>query len=401
VWCAATLRRHLCIVTETYPPEINGVALTLARLVDGLRTRGHEVSIVRPRHNTVAGADREPDAGATLVRGLPIPGYRGVQVGCPAAGLLLDGWTRRRPDVVYVATPGPLGWSAIRAARRLSVPVLSGFHTNFHTYAPHYGAGWSQRLIVRYLRAFHNQTLGTLVPTDGLRDQLQALGFSNLRVLGRGVDRRLFTPARRCAGVRRAWGVSGDGLVALYVGRIAPEKNLELAVAAFRAMQRAGGVSRFVVVGDGPLRAALQAAHPDLLCCGVLTGERLATHYASADIFLFPSETETFGNVTLEAMASGLAVVAYDRAAARLHIAHGETGILVPPGAPGAFVEAATALARAPESLERIRRRAPGAVACADWSRVVAGFEALVTGGLAPSAGGEDDGGQTSSGGSR
>jgi glycosyltransferase involved in cell wall biosynthesis len=168
------------------------------------------------------------------------------------------------------------------------------------------------------------------VPSFELHDRLQAIGLKNVSVLGRGVDRQLFTPERRCAALRHKWGVSDNELVVLSVGRIAPEKNLGLAIAAYHAMQRCSNSMRFVLVGDGPLRVTLQKAHPDLLFCGVHTGEQLARHYASADVFLFPSETETFGNVTLEAMASGLVVVAYNYAAAHMHITHGETGVLVP-----------------------------------------------------------------------
>jgi len=149
-------------------------------------------------------------------------------------------------------------------------------------------------------------------------------------------------------------------------------------------MRRLRPALRFVIVGDGPLRPALQQAHPDLLFCGAITGERLATHYASADVFLFPSTTETFGNVTLEALASGLAVVAYDYAAARMHIVHGETGTLVPYGDAGAFVAGAAALARSPETLLGMRRQAGASVGLLEWARVVERFEALLTEAVRP-----------------
>lgn len=375
-------RRHICVVTETYPPEINGVAFTLAHLVNGLRARGHAVSMIRPRQPAVDGPEGVRDPLVTLVRGVPLPGYREVRVGLPASGVLRARWMQDRPDVVYVATEGPLGWSAVRTARRLRVPVFSGFHTNFHGYARHYRAGWLRPVIFRHLRRFHNRTLGTLVASVDLRNRLHAVGFKNLGVLGRGVDGELFTPARRSAALRDAWGVPDDGLAVLHVGRLAPEKNVPLAIEAYRAMQRASSSLRFVVVGDGPLRAALQRAHPDLRFCGVQTGERLAVHYASADVFLFPSETETFGNVTLEAMASGLVVVAYDYAAAGMHIRHGETGVLAPYGDARAFAEAAHALVRAPQSLRRMRRRARQYVASVDWPSVVERFEGLLTGAL-------------------
>jgi glycosyltransferase involved in cell wall biosynthesis len=371
--------RHICVITETYPPEVNGVAFTLSHLVDGLSARGHAVSVVRPRQRGSDHPDCRYDPSVTLVPSLPFPWYKELQVGIPAGGLLRHCWRQRRPDVVYVATQGPLGWSAVRTARRLGIPVFSGFHTNFHSYSPFYGAGWLQPVIVRYLRGFHNRTYGTLVPSVDLREQLQASGFKNVSVLDRGVDSQLFTPERRCPELRYRWGVSDTGLAVLYVGRVAPEKNLRLAVAAYRAMQRFSDSARFIVVGDGPFRATLQKEHPDLIFCGVHTGEDLARYYASADVFLFPSETETFGNVTLEAMASGLVVIAYDYAAAGMHISSGETGVLVPPGASKAFVDAAAKLAQAPQSLRKMRQQARAYARSIDWPRVVEKFERLLT----------------------
>ncbi len=369
-------RRHVCVVTDTWAPEVNGVALTLGRLVDGLRARGHVVSVVCPsgprRHAWNDGHNPAP----TLVPGLPVPGYPRLRFGLPAHARLRQRWTRYAPDVIYVATEGPLGWSAVRTARALGLPVLGGFHTNFHGYARHYRIGWLEHGIASYLRRFHNRTQGTLVPTADLRDRLLAAGFQNVSVLGRGVDGRLFNPARRSAALRGRWGASEQDVVALHVGRLAPEKNVELAVTAYRSMRQVAGSVRGVVVGDGPSRAALEAQHPDLLFCGERTAEALAEHYASADVFLFPSETETFGNVTLEAMASGLAVVAYDYAAARVHVTSGLTGLLAPHGDAVAFVEAATALARSPERLARIRARVREAVTHLHWDHVVARFEA-------------------------
>lgn len=372
--------RHICVITETYPPEVNGVAFTLARLVDGLSARGHAVSVVRPRQQASDRPDYTCGPNVTLVSSLPFPWYKELQVGIPAGGLLGSCWREHRPDVVYVATPGPLGWSAVRTARRLAIPVFSGFHTNFHSYSQFYGVGWLQPVIVRCLRHFHNQTQGTLVPSIDLRDRLQAHGFTNVHVLDRGVDSQLFAPERRCPMLRHSWGLSETGLAVLYVGRVAPEKNLRVAVAAYRAMQRFSDDVKFIIVGDGPFRTTLQEEHRDLIFCGVHTGEDLGRHYASADVFLFPSETETFGNVTLEAMASGLVVVAYDYAAARMHITNGETGVLIPCGKSQAFVDAAANLAHAPQSLPHIRWQARAYARSIDWPHVVEKFETLLTG---------------------
>jgi glycosyltransferase involved in cell wall biosynthesis len=321
-------------------------------------------------------------SGVTLVPALSLPTYKELNLGLPVGSVLRRSWMQRRPDVVYVATEGPLGWSGVRAARRLGIPVFSGFHTNFHSYSQHYHMGWLDFLILRYLCRFHNRTFGTLVSSADLRERLQALGLKNVSVLGRGVDSRLFRPERRVAALRRMWRASDNDLVVLYVGRVAAEKNLGLAIESYRAMQRVNPAVKFVIVGDGPLRAALQKKHPDLIFCGVHKDKELAKRYASADVFLFPSETETFGNVTLEAMASGLVVVAYDYAAARMHITDGQTGVLVPYGQSPAFVGAATKLARVPQSLAKIRRQAREYAATLDWSYVVERFAKILMGAL-------------------
>jgi glycosyltransferase involved in cell wall biosynthesis len=236
--------------------------------------------------------------------------------------------------------------------------------------------------MLRYLRWFHNQTLGTLVPSVDLAARLQALGFHGLSILGRGVDSHLFHPERRCAALRQQWSVAENDPVVLYVGRLAAEKNVPLAITAYRAMQQCNSARALVIVGDGPLYTTLKKAHPDLIFCGVQTGEPLARHYASADVFLFPSETETFGNVTLEALASGLGLVAYNYAAAQMHVTHGETGILVPYAESKAFIAAAVRLAGQPQSLHKIRRQARAYAVSIDWQRVVERFATLLTGAL-------------------
>jgi glycosyltransferase involved in cell wall biosynthesis len=368
-------RRHICVVTETYPPEINGVALTMSQLVSGLKARGHSVSVVRPDQHQPCISD---ESLPTLVRGLPLPGYKGLRFGLPCARLLRRSWKRNRPDVIYVATEGPLGWSAVRIARCLGIPIVSGFHTNYHYYSQHYRLGLLQDLIFKYLCWFHKQTERTLVPNAELGARLKSVGVANIGLLERGVDGKLFSPDRRSAELRRQWGVRDDGLAAIYVGRVAREKNLELAVDAYHAMKQLDQSLKFVIVGDGPLREPLQRSHPDLIFLGTHRGEDLAARYASADIFIFPSITETFGNVTLEAMASGLAVTAYDYAAAAMHIEHRQSGILVPYDNAKAFVESAVSLVREPDALTSMRRRAREHVSSFDWPRVVDRFESLL-----------------------
>jgi len=338
---------RIAVVTETYAPEINGVALSAARFVEGLRRREHEIQLVRPRQdqdsNGEAGGAPSPDV---LTHGVPIPRYPGLRMGLPATHALVRMWSRKRPDIVHVLTEGPLGWSAVSAARKLKIPVISDFRTNFHSYSQHYGAAWLSKPILAYLRKFHNRTLCTLAPTEAMRAELAALGFRGLHVVGRGVDTALFDPARRSEALRTQWGAGPSDPVVLHVGRVAAEKNLAALISAYAAVRAKAPNARLVLVGDGPARAELQARCPDAIFAGMRHGEDLATHYASADVFVFPSLTETYGNVTLEAMASGLTVVAFNYAAAAEVIRHGENGLLAPMGDTDAFAAlAASAVA--------------------------------------------------------
>jgi glycosyltransferase involved in cell wall biosynthesis len=369
---------RIAVVTETYPPEVNGVAMTLGRLVEGLQVRNHQVQLIRPRQH----AEDQPQPTATLSehlqRSIALPRYEGLKMGLPAKAALTRLWTRQRPDVVQIATEGPLGWSALAAANKLRLPVASDFHTNFHSYSSHYGFGLLRRAIVAYLRKFHNKAAVTLVPTEGIRRELMASGYENLEIIGRGVDTRLFHPGRRDPSLRARWGVNDDETVALYVGRLAAEKNLALVFRAFDAMRASHPASRLVLVGDGPERANWQAKRPDAVFCGTQVGEALAAHYASADVFLFPSLTETWGNVTIEAMASGLAVVAYDCAAAEEVIRHGENGLKAPPEDEAAFVAEAVSLAPDAALQRRLGTAAAARAAQLSWDAIIDSFERVL-----------------------
>jgi len=369
---------RIAVVTETYPPEVNGVAMTLGRLVNGLQVRNHQVQLIRPRQH----ADDQPQPTATftehLQRGIALPRYEGLKMGLPAKAALSRLWTRHRPDVVQIATEGPLGWSALAAANKLQLPVASDFHTNFHSYSNHYGLGLLRRAIVAYLRKFHNKAAVTLVPTAGIRRELLAHGYENIEIIGRGVDTQLFHPGRRDAALRAQWGVGENETAVLYVGRLAAEKNLALVFRAFDAMREAHPASRLILVGDGPERASWQAKRPDAIFCGTRIGEALAAHYASGDVFLFPSLTETWGNVTIEAMASGLAVVAYDCAAAEEVIRHGENGLKAPPEDEDAFIAQALSLASNGPLQRRLGTAAAARAAQLSWDAIIDSFERVL-----------------------
>lgn len=370
------------IVTDTYPPDINGVALTLQSYARGLQARGHEVEIVRPaRPGEPPGADLH----GVRIRGVRVPRYPGLRLALPAGQRLRARWRHQRPDAIYVATEGPLGWSALNAAQALDIPVVTALHTRFDIYMGAYGAPWLQPAALSWMRRFHARADATLVATRALAAELRDAGIGHPVVLARAVDCAQFDPLLRDNALRAQWSATEHGLVAIHVGRIAAEKNLYLAVRAFRALQATRPDARMVFVGDGPQREALQLANPDFIFCGSQRGDDLGRHFASADLFLFPSRSETFGNVVLESMASGVPQVAFDHGAATEHLRDGLHGARIDGDDEAAFVDAAVRLAGDSDA-----RRAMGLAARASMLRltpaqVADDLDALLSGLRAPS----------------
>ena len=372
--CATDEPLRIAVVTETWPPEINGVAMSLKRMVDGLLARGHRIQLIRPRQHTGDTPRRDGPLREVLSQGVPIPKYGSLRIGLPAKQKLVRLWTLERPDLVHLVTEGPLGWSAMAAARKLKLPATSDFRTHFDAYSAHYGVGWLKRPITAYLRRFHNFGQETYVPTRALQQQLTACGYRNVEVVARGVDTRLFSPERRSVALREAWGVGERDLVVCFVSRLAPEKNLDLVARAFETLRARRPDARMLWVGNGPSREALARTYPHHLFAGMRTGDDLATHYASADLFLFGSLTETWGNVLSEALASGLPVVSYAQAAASDLVEPERNGLLAAPGDEAAFIAQALH-AGLDDSLRS--RMAAGARASAErlhWDHVVDTF---------------------------
>ena len=330
------------------------------------------MDVVRPRQHHEPPLDTSSEWRSA---GVPIPMYRDLRIGLPQISRLTKRWRQSRPDLVHVATEGPLGWGAIRAARANSLPVTSDFRTNFDLYSQHYGFGWLRGVVSGYLKHFHNSTDRTFVPTSAVGNALTLQGYQHTEVVGRGVDAEMFSPLHASPELRASWGADESTPVLLYVGRLASEKNVPLAFRAFESVRaRLPGV-RFVVVGDGPLREKLARAHPDAIFAGSQHGATLAMYYASADVFLFPSLTETFGNVTLEALASGLLVVAFRSGAAAVHIDDCASGMLIEPHDEQGFIAGTCALAQQFRWLGMMRSGARRAGIAASWDAVINRFE--------------------------
>ena len=365
----------LALVTETFPPEVNGVAMTFGVIARELGRRGHTVTVYRPRRDDLPAGEIRPEYTEVPLPALPIPGYPQIRLGLPAGRTLRTRWREERPDLVHVVTEGPLGASAVTAARALGIPVTSSFHTNFHTYTRDYGFAPLGRLVLAWLRRVHNRTACTFAPTPELAAELRDGGFRSVGQLSRGVDTWQFHPIRRQPELRQRWGAAPDTPVVLHVGRMAAEKNYGLLFRAYAAMRAANPRLKFVLAGEGPLRARLQREHPECIFAGFFSREEIGRYYASADIYLHASVTETFGNVLTEAMASGLAVAGFDYAAARRFVRHGHNGLAVPLGDEAALIDAAVLLATDDLLRAQLQASARAAVEGQSWSAVIARFE--------------------------
>lgn len=368
---------RIAVVTETWPPEVNGVAVTLAKLVQSLSYRNHDVQLIRPRQAKTDFPLQDSSLEEVLMRGMPIPRYPELKLGLPSKKTLIKAWTLRRPDVVHIATEGPLGWSALQAAKVLKLPVTSDFRTNFQSYSKHYGVGWLRKPIVAYLRKFHNATACTMVPTKELMRTLGENGFLNLKVVARGVDTKLFNMHKRDLNLRASWGANDNTKVLISVGRIAPEKNLEQVLKTYEALRFMGESVKLVMVGDGPLKDQFQQRFPSIIFPGMLSQSELAAYYASADLFVFPSQTETFGNVTLEALASGIPVLAFDCAAARDWVQPNINGWLVDEDNHAGFAAQAAAVMSHPELFDRVTQTTRQQVVHLDWNQIAEQVEAV------------------------
>lgn len=363
----------VAFVSETWTPEINGVTHTLSKLVARLRERHYVLQLIRPRPDE---SQREPLASEELqVKAFPVLDYDGVHIGWINPARLRAFWKAHRPDVIYIATEGPLGMVALRVARQLGLPIVSGFHTNFDQYSRHYLLLRLVRPFVSlFLKRFHNKTAMTLVPTQQQADRMTSWGYRRVKVMGRGLDHALFSPAHRDDALRTQWGASAQDSVALYVGRLAIEKNIPLLIESLQALRQQNPHQIAVVVGDGPMRKEVEKNLPWVHCIGFQQGENLARYYASADFFVFPSLSETFGNVVTEAMASGLAVIAFDYAAAGELIHTGTNGIVVSCNNKRAFTEAVLRLQQDPVMINRLKTAARERVAPLKWSRIADTF---------------------------
>ena len=357
---------RLTLATDTFRPEVNGVTTVLATMRQGLLDRGHDVQVIAPGYGRSA-SDGEADVHR--VPSIPCPTYAAVRLSWPLGrgiGGMMEAFA---PDLVHVATEGPLGVFARARALRARIPLVTSFHTDFPSYAARYLGEWAVTPTRRYLRWFHGPARATQTPSETSCAELRRLGVARPTVWGRGVDAKLFHPRLRNDDRRRALGAEGR-VVVLHVGRIAVEKDMATLTAAFQqAREMLGDRAIYCLTGDGPEASRVRESLPFATHFGFIARDQLANLYADADLFVLTSPTETCGLVVLEAMASGLPVIAAAAGGVRDNVRDGVTGRLLRVGDAPAFAGAIVDLASDREGRACMSQAARAFAVARDWER--------------------------------
>jgi phosphatidylinositol alpha 1,6-mannosyltransferase len=368
---------RIALFTDTCLPTLNGVARALGLLIEHAARHGHEVALISP---SVSKTDHPGTSLHLQLPGFELPFYRELQAARPWLSAQQDRQLRAfQPDLVHSATEALVGIAGQRWARANKIPLVTSYCTNFPEYLAGYGLGFAEGWCWRHLQTFHDGARTTFCPSEATLTDLRARGFhERMRIWSRGVDSELFDPARRSDSLRQVMAPDAE-LILMYVGRIAPEKKIDLLLDAFAPIRtraaEAGRRVALVFVGDGPALAGLQRRNLEgVYFTGYRRGEALAAHYASADVFVFPSDTETFGQVVTEALASGLPAIAPARGGVVDTVIPGETGFLFTPGDATSLAEHTLRLVLDDELRATISRQARQAALRRSWSAV---FEQL------------------------
>ena len=362
--------KRVALFAGAYNHIADGVSLTLNRLVNHLEGQGVAVRVFAP---TVDDPAIEDHAGTLIpVPSMPLPGRSEYRLSLGLSSSVQEALDAFDPTLYHIATPDVLGRQALSRAQATGTPVVASYHTHFSSYLKYYHLGLLERPLWSYLRSFYNQCRQVYVPTAAIGEVLRAHGITEgLRLWPRGVDTERFSPTQRSTAWRRTHGIGDDEVVVAFVSRLVWEKGLDVYSEVVERLERRDVPHHSLVVGDGPAREDLEARLPNTTFTGFLEGDALAQAYASSDLFLFPSDTETFGNVTLEAMASGLPTVCADAAGSRDLVKDGTTGRLCPPGNVDAFTDAVHSLVANAPLRTRMSAAAHGRAHDFTWSAVL------------------------------
>jgi len=364
---------RIALFSEVYWPMVSGVGVTLLRLTEALQARGHQVRVYSATYPLPPEGDRPEVHRSPSV---PFFLYPDVQWAFPRLRDVVEDLSRFRPDVVHVATEFSLGIAGVKAARQLSVPIVASAHTDYDQYAVRYGVTWALRAGWHYLRWFYGQAHRVLCPSRIYEEHLHSRGVTHTGVWSRGVDPGEFHPRFRSEAYRARFGVGANDLLVTYIGRIAREKNLELLLRAWETLVGSRGGAQLVLVGRGPLEDEIRRRElPGVHVTGLMKGRELAEAYASADIFTFPSPTETFGNSLLEAMGSGLPSLVAAAGGVLEFAEHGRNAWLVAPNSTEAITDG---LGRLLADAALRRRLAEGALQTAGGRRWDVVYDRLV-----------------------
>ena len=354
----------VALVAESFLPHSNGVTNSLLRVIDHLAARGDEAMVIAPESKGSQGPVRYGMAAITRLPAMGFPGYRDVRVALSGVGKISRVLEDYEPDMVHLASPFTLGWTAVRAANELDLPCVAIYQTEIPSYADRYGVGWGEGILWNRVLNIHERADLTLAPSTYAMRQLEQLGVPRLRLWPRGVDAERFHPSKRSQSLHSSWAPKGEVVVG-YVGRLAAEKRVE----DLARLAAVDGI-KVVIVGEGPSHEKLKALLPDAHFLGFLTGDDLAQVVASFDVFVHCGELETFCQTIQEALASGVPVVAPRRGGPIDLVDHGETGYLYTPGKLDELVAYVTGLVEDKELRERFAAHARVSVEGRTWAKV-------------------------------
>jgi len=348
----------------TMRPGHDGVTRVLYQLIAHLKQR----EVPNVFFSPIVSDDGE-DSSIHRVPSVTFPLYRDYRLAVPGQRYFEAQLREFSPDLLHINSPCSLGYAAVRYAHKANIPVVATYHTHFASYAKYYNIRAFEALSWSYFRRIYNGCQRVYVPSEPILEELKGHGVRNLEFIPHGVDTQTFHPGHRSLEWRRNLGIDGK-TVLLYVGRLVWEKDLRTLAEAHRILCAQRNDLAFVLVGDGPIRPELEALMPGAVFLGQRSGAELSTAYASSDVFVFPSTTETFGNVTIEAMASGLPPVCARQGGSSGLIHNGSTGLLAAPCDPGDLASTITFLVDHPSTRLEMGRRALAFARGQSWDRV-------------------------------